>query len=157
MHGITLRKESLMSNIRFKMRPQFFMYMGLLAPAGLFLVYEGMLHGDNVVLIFGGISLVVSFAFFLAQLKKIYKVSPEVEKELDKLFPPSLKRKVLILLEDSFTGYQEANVHMEILKASRGDMNRLKKIARALRHESDFREAYPIIEHGEKNLDGNVK
>jgi len=145
-----------MSNIRFKMHPKFFMYVGLLAPAGLFLVYEGMSHGDNVVLIFGGISLVVSFAFFLAQLKKIYKVSPEVEKELDKLFPPNFKRKVLILLEDSFTGYQEANVHLEILKASRGDMNRLKKIARALNRQSDFRDAYSAIEKVEKDLDRNT-
>jgi hypothetical protein len=36
-------------------------------------------------------------------------------------------------------------------------MNRLKKIARALRHESDFREAYPMIETVEKNLDKNTK
>ena len=146
-----------MSNIRFKMRPQYFMWVGLLTPAGLFLVYGGMLHGDNVVLMFGWISLAVSFAFFLAQWKKIYKVSPDVEKELDKLFPLNLKRKVLILLEDSFTGYQEANVHLEILKASRGDMNRLKKIARALRNQSDFRDAYSAIEKIEKDLDRSTK
>jgi hypothetical protein len=145
-----------MSNIRFKMRPQLFIYMGLFAPSGLFLVYRGMLLGNNQALIFGGVFLAVSFAFFLAQLKKIYKVSPEVEKELDKLFPPNLKRKALILLEDSFTGYQEASVHQEILKASRGDMNRLKKIARVLRRESDFREAYPAIEKIEKDLDRNT-
>ncbi len=145
-----------MSNIRFKMRPQFFLYMGLLASAGFFLIYRGMLLGNNQVLIFGGISLTTSFAFFLAQWKKIYKFNSEVEKELDKLFPPNAKRKALILLEDSFTGYQEVGVHLEILKVSRGDMNRLKKIARALMSESDFRDAYPIIENVEKNLDRNT-
>jgi hypothetical protein len=127
-----------------------------LAPAGLFLVYEGMSHGDNVVLMFGWISLAMSFAFFLAQWKKIYKVSPEVERELDKLFPPSSKRKALILLEDGFTGYQEVNVHLEILKASRGDMYRLKKIVRALNHQSDFRDAYLAIEKLEKDLARNT-
>jgi hypothetical protein len=145
-----------MSNIRFKMRPQLFIYMGLFAPAGLFLVYKGVALENNQALIFGGVFLAVSFSFFLAQLKKIYKVGPEVEKELDKIFPPSSKRKALILLEDSFTGYQEAGVHLEILKASRGDMKRLKKIAHVLRHESDFREAYPMIEQVEKNLDRNT-
>jgi hypothetical protein len=145
-----------MSNLRFKMRPQYFMWVGLLTPTGLFLVYGGMLHGDNAVLMFGCISLAVSLAFFLAQWKKIYKVSPEVEKELDKLFPLNLKRKVLILLEDSFTGHQEANVHLEILKASRGDVKRLKKIARALNHQSDFRDAYSAIQKVEKDLDRNT-
>lgn len=143
------------------MHPQYFLFMGLFGPAGLFLVYRGLLllHGDNEVLIFGAFFLAVALGCFLMQWKKLLKVSPKVEKELDELFPPEVKRKVLILLEDSCAGYQEASVHSEILKASRGDMKRLKKIASALihgRYGVDLR-GYPIIENIEKKLDQNTK
>jgi hypothetical protein len=144
-----------MFNRKFQLKPQNFLIMVLGGIAGIFLVYRGLVIKNNDPIILGGLLVVVSLVMFATQFVKIPGVGVKVEEEIAKLFPPQAKKQVLTLLTNGFTGYNADGVHLSMLKFSKGSIDRLKKLSRALNHQSDFRDAYPKLEYMNKQLDEN--
>lgn len=144
-----------MFNKRFKLQPQYFLYMVLLGIGGLFFIYRGFVIGSSEPLLIGVVLLVIAIVCWLLQFAPVPKVGETVETEIAKLFPVESRSKVINLLTDGFTGYQADNIHLDMLKIAQGDMDRLKKLSRALNHQSDFRDAYPILEDINRKLNKN--
>ncbi|MFN8382616.1 MAG: hypothetical protein U0V02_11780 [Anaerolineales bacterium] len=144
-----------MFNKRFKLQPPYFLYMALLGIGGLFFIYRGFVIGSSEPLLIGVVLFVIAVVCWLLQFAPVPKVGETVETEIAKLFPVESRSKVINLLTDGFTGYQADNIHLDMLKIAQGDMDRLKKLSRALNHQSDFRDAYPILEDINRELNKN--
>lgn len=144
-----------MQNRKFKINPPYFLFMIFGGIGGLIALYSGLNSKEIEPLLQGGFLLLVALILFALQVVPIPKVGEKVEEEIARLFPAESKRKILILITNGFTGYDSEGVHSAMLKFSRGDLNRLEKLSRALNAQSDFREAYPLLEHINKVLDQN--
>ena len=142
-----------MQNRKFKMHPQYFLYMVFGFVGGSFFVVLGFRSWDIEPLSLGAFLLFAAFILFLLQIVPIPKLSDKVNVEIDRQFPAEVKRKVLVLLTNGFTDYNHDGVYLSMLKFAKGDIHRLKKLSRALNGQNDFREAYPLLEHINKKLD----
>ena len=123
--------------------------------SGFVIAYFGIKAGNMEPLALGGGLLVLAIVMFFLQLVPIPKLGKKVEEEIARLFPAEAKRRVLVLFTDGFTDYKNDGVYISMLKFSKGDMNRLKKLSRALNGQSDFRDAHPVLEQVNKKWDEN--
>lgn len=144
-----------MFNRKFRLHPQYFLYMVLLGAGGIYFIYRGFVVGSSEPLLIGAILLVVAVVCLLLQFIPVPKIGKVVEAEIAQSFSAESRSKVINLLTDGFTGHQADNIHLDMLKFAQGDMSRLKKLSRALNHQSDFRDAYPILEDANKELNKN--
>ncbi|MFN8414615.1 MAG: hypothetical protein U0Z26_19715 [Anaerolineales bacterium] len=144
-----------MFNRKFRLHPQYFLYMVLLGAGGIYFVYRGFVVESSQALLIGALLLVVAVVCWLLQFTPVPKVGKAVEAEIAQSFPAESRSKVANLLTDGFTGYQADSVHLDMLKFAQGNMSRLKKLSRALNHQSDFRDAYPILEDTNRELNKN--
>ena len=142
-----------MKNRKFKIHPQYFLFMVFSAIGGLILVFFGITTGNTDPLSMGGFFLLIALILFGLQWVRIPALGEEVNAEIDRLFPAEAKKKVLVLLTNGFTDYRNDGVYLSMLRFSKGDLQRLKKLSRSLHGQEDFREAYPMLEHINRKLD----
>jgi hypothetical protein len=137
---------------RFSLNVNYFSSMALFGSIGIFFTYRGVVIENYKLLLAGAVLVVIGAIFLLLQFVPIPTLDTKVEAEIAKAFPAALRDKVVGLLVNGFSGYQENGIYMDMIKYSQGDMNRLAKLSRALNHQSDFRDAYPILEYTNKEL-----
>lgn len=143
-----------MSNRKFKMKPQSFLLMALLAPAGVFFLYRGWVTQSNDPLIMGAGSLLISLVLFLTQWVRIPAVTPEVQAEIERSYPADQRRNVLVTITNAYSETLMANsVHMKMLKYANGDLNRLHRLTRGLHGNEDFRDVMQKLEGVNSQLD----
>ena len=140
-----------MQNRKFKIHPPYFLVMVFSVLGGLIFVFLGFNTGNNEPLSIGGFFLLVALLLFGLQMVPTPRLSDKVNNEIDRLFPADAKKKVLVLLTNGFTDYKNDGVYLSMLKFSKGDLQRLKKLSRALNGQDDFREAFPLLEHITRN------
>jgi hypothetical protein len=144
-----------MQNRKFKMHPPNFIIMVLCFIGGIFFIFLGIKNGNNESLSIGGLFLLVALVLLGLPMVPIPKLSSRVDAEVSRLFPAEAEKQVLVLLTNGFTDYTNDGVYLSMLKFAKGDLQRLKKLARALNGQDDFREAYPLLEYINKKLDNH--
>lgn len=137
---------------KFKLHPQYFLYMVLLGLGGMFFMHRWSTLENSEVLLIGAVLLLTALIFLLLQFAPIPTVGARVVAEIEKTFPAEKREKVINLLTDGFTGFQADGIHLKMLKFAQGDLDRLKKLSRALHHQTDFRDAHEILEHTNAEL-----
>jgi len=141
-----------MKNRKFKINPQFFLIMITCILAGPLFIYRGLVLKSNDPILMGGGMIVVALVLYMTQLVPIPPVSAEAEELIAKSFRPEYKKKVLTILTNGYNGIMADGIHTKMLTAANGDMKKLKRLARAVNGNNDYRDASPLLESAIRKL-----